>query len=60
VPSGFKAGLARVRTERTGVAVVLESHILEVLSLNLGRDIGYPELFRCFPQSLHTNAGIVP
>jgi hypothetical protein len=40
-------------------AVMFLAHILEVLSLNLGHDISYPETFHGFPSSLQANAGIM-
>jgi hypothetical protein len=34
--------------------------ILEALGLSFGRKTGYTEIYRCFPQSLQANAGIMP
>jgi hypothetical protein len=35
-------------------------HIRKVPGSNLGPDTGYPEVFRCYSQSIHINAGIIP
>jgi hypothetical protein len=46
-------------TERVGVAVSLLAHIRGMLGLNLGRDIGYPEVI-FFEVSLQENGDIAP
>jgi hypothetical protein len=43
-----------------GMVATLWIHIWEVLGLNLGQDIGNPEGFCGFSQSLQANVGIVP
>jgi hypothetical protein len=45
--------------ERISVAVMIYILILEVLGLNLARDIGYPEVGPRFSQSLHATVWIV-
>jgi hypothetical protein len=47
-------------TEAAAVIVTLYSCIREVLSSNLVRDTGYPEIFRGLPQSLQADAGAEP
>jgi hypothetical protein len=46
-------------TKRVGTEVALSTCIWVVLSSNLGWVIGYPELFRDFPQVLQENCVIV-
>jgi hypothetical protein len=34
--------------------------IREMLGSHLSQDIGYPEIFRCFPLPIQANARIIP
>jgi hypothetical protein len=50
--------LANFTTVLIGLAPTLQPRIQEMLSSNLGRDLGNPAGFRRFPQFLHVNATI--
>jgi hypothetical protein len=48
----------RVSTEWSGSAVNTLPRIWKVPGSNLGLETGYPQVFRAFPHSLQTHAGI--
>jgi hypothetical protein len=49
-----------IANEQVDIEVTLQIHIYEVLSLNLGQDIGYPKFFHGFLQFLLENIRIIP
>jgi hypothetical protein len=63
VPDGYRllnSLSSQIKTERRGRVVNTPASIREVHGPNLGPEVGNPEIFRSFPQSLQVNARIVP